>query len=193
MTRLAIFASGGGSNAQCIMDHFNDLEEISIALILSNRKKAGVLDRARKAGIRSMVFSKAEFQSGESIKAALQKAQIDVLVLAGFLLKVPPYLLEIYSDRILNIHPALLPKYGGKGMYGAHVHQAVYENKDSESGITIHLVNEKYDDGKILFQASTEIESSDSPEIIGKKVLELEHYYFPRIIEAFVENSFLQD
>jgi len=188
MTNLAIWASGTGSNAQAIIDHFHNNSKIKVALILSNRKSAGVLTKAAEASIQSVHFSKLAIQENEGVLKLHRELKIDAIILAGFLLKIPLYIINAYPDQILNIHPALLPKYGGKGMYGHHVHPAVYNNKDSDSGITIHLVNEKYDDGKILFQASTELDLDDQPEIIGRKVLELEHYYYPKIIEAFVEN-----
>lgn len=189
MTKIAIFASGTGSNAQAIIDYFVGIEQISVDLIVSNRKAAGVFEKADQAGIRKAYFRKSDFEEDQGVSSLLKGREIDLIILAGFLLKIPKYLIDLYPDRIINIHPALLPKYGGKGMYGIHVHEAVFNNKESESGITIHLVNEQYDEGKILFQASVELEKKDSPTAIGKKVLELEHYYYPRVIEAFIENA----
>ncbi|GLR19164.1 phosphoribosylglycinamide formyltransferase [Portibacter lacus] len=189
MTNIAIFASGRGSNAQAILEYLKGHEEISVKLILSNKKDAGVLLLADEYHIEKFVFNKSQFNSEDIVLQKLKSLNIEVLVLAGFLWKIPSYLIQAYPERIINIHPSLLPKYGGKGMYGRHVHEAVYKNKDLESGITIHLVNEVYDDGKILFQASKELEPTDEPSVIASKVLELEHFYFPRVIEAFIENA----
>jgi len=188
MVNIAVFASGRGSNAQAIIEYLKDNAEVNVALIATNKSKAGVLMLADEYSLPSLVFNKDEFASGVSILEKLKEHEIHIIVLAGFLKMIPTYLLKAYNGNILNIHPSLLPKYGGKGMYGHHVHQAVYDNKDEESGISIHLVNEKYDDGEILFQASKEITAEDSPTDIAKKVLELEHYYYPRVIEAFAEN-----
>ncbi|WP_235296680.1 phosphoribosylglycinamide formyltransferase [Portibacter marinus] len=192
MTNIAIWASGTGSNAQAIIDYFRENDHVNIAMIVSNRKQAGVIDKAVKEGIPYVYFSKNQIDTNDGVLDKLASSKIEVIVLAGFLLKIPSYLIRAFTDRILNIHPALLPKYGGKGMYGSHVHQAVYDQKETESGISIHLVNEHYDEGKILFQASTDLTPDDRPSDIGRKVLELEHYYYPRVIEAFVENALPQ-
>lgn len=187
MVNIAIFASGRGSNAQAIIEYFKDNQEVNVALIASNKPQAGVLLLAEEYDIPSLVFNRESFKDGASIIGALYDCKITAIVLAGFLWKVPGYLIQAFPEKIVNIHPALLPKYGGKGMYGHHVHQAVFDNRETESGITIHLVNSHYDEGKVLFQASMEVDAKDKPSDIAKKVLELEHYYYPRIIEAFIE------
>jgi phosphoribosylglycinamide formyltransferase-1 len=188
MVNIAVFASGRGSNAQAIIEYLKDNEEIKVALIASNKPQAGVLLLAKEYDIPTLVFDRQTFKEGSSILGTLLKHKIQAIILAGFLWKIPDYLLEAFPEKIINIHPALLPKYGGKGMYGHHVHQAVFDNKEIESGITIHLVNAQYDKGKVLFQASIEIDSEDQPDDIAKKVLELEHYYYPRIVEAFIDS-----
>lgn len=185
--RIAIFASGGGSNAEQIIRHFKENEEIEVSLILSNRKSAFVLERAKNHNIPGITFSKSELNQTTKILEILNTYKIDFIVLAGFLLLLPRDLIKAYPDRIVNIHPALLPAYGGKGMYGKHVHQAVFDNYEKESGITIHLVNENYDEGKQLFQKSVALDSTDTPSEIAKKVLALEHQYFPMVIEREIE------
>ncbi|NNE25425.1 MAG: phosphoribosylglycinamide formyltransferase [Saprospiraceae bacterium] len=190
--RIAIFASGGGSNAEAIINHFKSSDHIEIALIVSNKKSAYVLERAQNHKIAAHVIHKKEFYNSYDLLDILQSHHIDYIVLAGFLLLIPNYLIQAYPDRIINIHPALLPKYGGKGMYGHHVHQAVFDNFEKESGITIHLVNDKYDEGEILFQSKVELGLTDTPDIIAKKVLSLEHTHYPKVIEQAVLESFDQ-
>lgn len=185
-SKLAIFASGRGSNAECIIKYFASSPEIEIGLIVSNRRDAGVLELAEANTIPTFVINRTDFTKTEKIIPVLLQHEITHIVLAGFLVKIPTYLILVYPQEIINIHPALLPKYGGKGMYGHHVHEAVYQNQEEESGITIHLVNENYDEGKILFQASCKIEKVDQPKDIAAKVLKLEHYHFPRIIEDWL-------
>jgi len=187
--RIAVFASGSGSNAENIAHYFENHPEIDVTLILANRKDAFVLERARKLGIPAMVFNREQFNTDE-VLGILKEARIDFIVLAGFLWLVPINILEAFSDRILNIHPALLPKYGGKGMYGDRVHKAVKEAGDTETGITIHLVNDHYDEGQVVFQARCEIDPGDTPETIAQKVHELEYKYFPKIIEDVILNTF---
>lgn len=188
MIQIAIFASGGGSNAKAILQYFQGHSTIAIQSILSNRKEAGVFDHAKSFCINSIHWSKSNFDSQEF---TLQKLQgIDVIVLAGFLLKVPEYLTKAFEGRIINIHPALLPKYGGKGMYGMNVHRAVFEAQEKETGITIHLVDEEFDHGEHLFQKKINIESASSAEEISEKVLKLEHKHFAPTIERFIENHF---
>jgi phosphoribosylglycinamide formyltransferase, formyltetrahydrofolate-dependent len=182
MKKIALFASGSGSNAENIIRYFSNGPEFSIPLIISNKRDAYVHKRAEKLNIPSITISKEGFISGEVLNL-LQSYQIDYIVLAGFLLKIPENLLKAYPNRIINIHPALLPKYGGKGMYGHHVHKAVVDNRESESGITIHYVNENYDEGQIIFQAKCEVLPTDSPEDVASKVHELEYKYFPEIIK----------
>ncbi len=190
MINLAIFASGNGSNAENIIRYFLKSERIRVALILSNREDAFVHTRAQALGVPSRSFRKAEFDEGKSVLDALQAYSVDFIVLAGFLLKVSPPILEAYPDRILNIHPALLPKHGGKGMYGDRVHRAVIDAGDTESGITIHYVNEHYDEGTILFQARCEVLPTDSAGDVAQKVHELEYLYFPKVIEAALLKAF---
>lgn len=190
MINLAIFASGNGSNAENIIRYFLKSERIRVALILSNREDAFVHTRAQALGVPSRSFRKAEFDEGKSVLDALQAYSVDFIVLAGFLLKVSPPILEAYPDRILNIHPALLPKHGGKGMYGDRVHRAVIDAGDTESGITIHYVNEHYDEGAILFQARCQVLPTDSADDVAQKVHELEYLHFPKVIEAAVLKAF---
>ncbi len=190
MPRLAIFASGSGSNAENIIRYFSGNSQIQVVLILSNRSDAYVHERAKVLGVPSCTFSKDEFDKGSVILGALRQYNVDFIVLAGFLLKVSTALLEAYPDRILNIHPALLPKHGGKGMYGDRVHRAVVDAGDTKSGITIHYINENYDEGDILFQASCAVLPTDSPDDVARKVHELEYLYFPRVIEEAVRKAF---
>lgn len=185
MKRLAILASGSGSNAEKILEFFQKSDKAQIALIASNKPNAYVLERAKKFNVPSFTFSKKELEEGFLLDK-LQAEKIDWVILAGFLLKIPAELIRAFPDRMVNIHPALLPKYGGKGMYGAHVHQAVKDAGETETGITIHLVNENYDEGKIIFQAATQVRPEDSPEDIAEKVHALEHRYFPEVIESLL-------
>ncbi|MBI1265962.1 MAG: phosphoribosylglycinamide formyltransferase [Cryomorphaceae bacterium] len=182
--RIAIFASGGGSNARSIMQHFQNSEVASVVLLGCNRKSAGAFSHASEFNIASWHFTKDDLQS-DAVLEKLKSFEIDLLVLAGFLLMVPESLVKAFPDRILNIHPALLPRYGGEGMYGMNVHKAVKTAGDSFSGTTIHLVNEHYDEGEILFQATTELTPDDTAESIAAKVLVLEHRYYPQVIESF--------
>ena len=184
---IAIFASGKGSNAEKIISFFKGHPLIQVALIVTNKSTAGVLKLAADHGIPSCIITKEQFYQTESFLVELAGNDITHIVLAGFLWKIPDYLIREFPDKIINIHPALLPNYGGKGMYGHHVHRAVFENKDKESGITIHLVNEHYDEGQILYQERCEIQEGDSPDVIAEKVLILEHHFFPRIIEKWIE------
>lgn len=185
---IAILASGAGSNTQKILEHFSDRMDIGVRLIVSNKQKAGVLNIAKVASIDTFVVSRDSFYSTTDLLVELDKRNIGFIVLAGFLWLIPPYLIQHYPDRIINIHPALLPKYGGKGMYGHFVHEAVYLAKETHSGITIHYVNEKYDEGSIVFQERCEILPSDQPEDIAKKVQVLEHSYYPNVIDQLVSS-----
>ncbi|GHT20662.1 phosphoribosylglycinamide formyltransferase [Bacteroidia bacterium] len=181
--KIALFASGSGSNAENIITHFRDRNatDIEFPLIVSNRADAFVHERARQLGVPSFTFSKADFENGAVLRL-LQQYAIDGIVLAGFLLKVPASLLQAFPDRIINIHPALLPKFGGKGMYGSHVHEAVVANHETESGITIHAVNEHYDEGTIIFQARCPVLPTDSADEVAAKVHALEYRHFPEVI-----------
>lgn len=182
MKKIAILASGNGSNAEEIIKHFKNAEAAEVALIISNKPDAFVLKRAENHNIPSKVISRKQLQDGDLLPV-LKHYEIDFIVLAGFLLLIPQYLVKAFPNKIINIHPALLPKYGGKGMYGDRVHQAVKESGDKETGITIHFVNENYDEGEVIFQGKCEVLPNDTPEQIAKKVHQLEYKYFPKIIE----------
>jgi len=185
LKRLAILASGSGSNAEKIIEYFQDSDKAKIALVASNKADAFVLERAKKFKVPTYLFTKKEMEAGDLL-AKLQKKKIDWVILAGFLLKIPVELIRAFPEHMVNIHPALLPKYGGKGMYGSRVHEAVKAAGDTDTGITIHLVNEQYDEGKIIFQAAISIKSEDTSEMIANKVHELEHRYFPEVIGSLV-------
>lgn len=189
MKRLAIFASGTGSNAKRLIDYFSGNKDISVALLVSNRKEAGALEIARNAGIPAINFTKEEFYNSSTVIEKLISEKIDFIVLAGFLIKVPDNILKAYENKIINIHPALLPDFGGKGMYGLNVHKAVIESGKKESGITIHLVNEHYDEGRILFQAKCAVLENDTAEMVAAKVQELEHKHFPEVVENFISGK----
>jgi len=185
--RIAIFASGSGSNAQKIMEHFKKHTDAEVAIVLTNNPEAYVLQRADNFEIPTHIFDKHEFYQTNEILDLLKNLNIDIIVLAGFLWLVPDTILANYPKRIINIHPALLPKYGGKGMYGDRVHKEVLANGDEESGISIHYVNEKFDTGEIIYQARFKIEKNDDLEIIKFKGQQLEHQYFPKIIEQVLK------
>jgi phosphoribosylglycinamide formyltransferase-1 len=188
MTKIAIFASGSGSNAENIFQYFSEKQEVEITTIISNKADAFVHQRAKQLGIESVTFSKKQFTETDQVLNFLVEKQIDFVVLAGFLLKVPENLTDKYPKRIVNIHPALLPKFGGKGMYGDRVHEAVVAAKEEESGITIHYINENYDEGDVIFQATCEVAPSDTPCQVAEKVHALEYKYFPAIIEKVIES-----
>ena len=185
--RIAIFASGSGSNAQKIMEHFKKHTDAEVAIVLTNNPEAYVLQRADNFEIPTHIFDKHEFYETDNVVDLLKNLNIDLLVLAGFLWLVPDTILANYPKRIINIHPALLPKYGGKGMYGDRVHKEVLANGDEESGISIHYVNEDFDSGEIIYQARFKIEKNDDLEIIKFKGQQLEHQYFPKIIEQVLK------
>ncbi|WP_375579738.1 phosphoribosylglycinamide formyltransferase [Marivirga tractuosa] len=185
---IAILASGSGSNAEKIIHYFKNHKTINIACVITNNENAGAIERAEKAHIPSKYFTKQDFENPEVILQYLKSKEVDFVVLAGFLLKIAPEIVAEYSDKIINIHPALLPKYGGKGMYGNHVHESVILNKETESGITIHVVNDNYDEGRIIFQAKCDISPQMGAKQLSAKVQQLEHQHFPKIIEEFVEN-----
>jgi len=188
--QLAIMASGNGSNAEAIVNHFANHPEIEVATIYTNNKSAFVLERAKRNKVRAIVFSKEEFQNPSFVDKVLLN-QYGLIILAGFMWLIPPALISSYRNRIVNIHPALLPKYGGKGMYGTHIHKAVIENRENESGITIHYVNEKYDDGDIIFQASCKVLDSDSPASLAERIHKLEHRHYPVEIEKICNKLIL--
>jgi phosphoribosylglycinamide formyltransferase-1 len=184
MKRIAIFASGTGSNALKIIQHFSAIEkQIKVALIVCNNAQAGVLQIAASHQIPTLLISKDIFFKGNHYLPQLLQAKIDLIVLAGFLWKIPQKIIEVFPNKIINIHPALLPKYGGKGMYGNYVHEAVIANNETESGITIHYVNEHYDEGKIIFQAKCDVAKEDTPTTLANKIHTLEHLHFATIIE----------
>jgi phosphoribosylglycinamide formyltransferase-1 len=185
-TRIAIFASGNGSNFQRIAGYFTGNDAVEIAVLYSNRPDAFALERAANLGIPSVVFNRSQFYSTSEILNDLHARRIDWIVLAGFLWLVPAIILRAYKDRIVNIHPALLPKYGGKGMYGMRVHESVVAARDKESGISIHMVNDQYDEGQIVFQAHCPVLPGDTADDVARKIHLLEHEHFPRVIEELV-------
>lgn len=187
--RIVIFASGSGTNAENIIKYFQLTELAEVVLVLSNKKDAKVLERAKKLNVDCMAFTREELTSEKGVLKRLKNIQPDLIVLAGFLLKFPESIIAEYPNKIINIHPALLPKYGGKGMYGSAVHQAVVKNKDHKTGISIHYVNENYDEGTIIFQKTVPVSKSDTPETVASKVHKLEYEWFPRIIEDLLENG----
>ncbi len=185
MKRIAILASGSGTNAENLINYFKNSESISVALVLSNKKEAKVLERASRLGIPNRSFDKNDFIATDEVLNLLKESS-DYIILAGFLLKIPAKIIDAFPNKIINIHPALLPKYGGKGMYGMHVHNTVVENREKQTGITIHYVNENYDEGAIIFQKSFDVLESDSPEDVAEKIHHLEYKYFPKVIEKVI-------
>jgi phosphoribosylglycinamide formyltransferase 1 len=183
---IAVFASGSGTNFKAIADYFAGHQHITIRLLLCNRRQAPVLERAASLNIASYVFSREELENSEKISGVLVEYEIDFIVLAGFLLKIPELILKKWPERIINIHPALLPKYGGKGMYGLNVHKAVLKAGDRISGITIHMIDEKYDKGSIITQHTCDVKNDDTPETLAERIHQLEHYWYPRIIEKLL-------
>jgi phosphoribosylglycinamide formyltransferase 1 len=186
LKKIAILASGSGTNAEKIIQYFKSSEIAQVVTVGTNKEDAGVIDRAKKLGIPHFTFKKKELENG-SVKALLMIKRIDLIVLAGFLLKIPDNLVQGFPQGIVNIHPALLPRYGGKGMYGINVHKAVKEAGEKESGITIHWVNEHYDEGEQIFQERVGLSPMDTPEQIAAKVQELEHKYYPKVIENLLK------
>lgn len=189
-SKISIFASGSGTNAEEIIKYFKNHESISVSLILSNNPKAFVLQRAEKHKIPNFVFDRHVFYKDKIVDEVLRLNGIDFIVLAGFMWLVPERFVKNYPKQIVNIHPALLPKYGGKGMYGSFVHEAVVKNKEKESGITIHWVNEDYDEGSIIYQAKCKVNPNDKADDVANKIHKLEHEHYPKIIEkVIVENQ----
>ena len=182
MKRIAIFASGSGTNAENIIKYFRTDNSANVVLILSNNPDAFVLNRASRLNVKSIVFNKEQINNLEWATANLLNYNIDLIILAGYLWKFPAYLLKTYQNKVINLHPSLLPKYGGKGMYGMHVHKAVVANKETETGITVHYVNQNYDEGAMIFQVKCKISSLDTPESIAAKIHTLEMQHFPVII-----------
>ncbi len=188
MRNIAIMASGSGTNAENIIKYFSNKKTVKVKLVLSNRREAFVLKRAEALNVKTGFFEYNDFYTSGKVLDLLMKNRIDFVVLAGFLWLVPENILEKYEGRIINIHPALLPRYGGKGMYGEKVHKAVIENHDMESGITIHFVNRHYDEGDIIFQARCRVEPSDTPETLAARVHVLEYEHYPEVIERLILN-----
>jgi len=188
MKNIAIFASGSGTNAQKIMEYFEKDSNVQVSLILVNNPKAGVIQRAEKFDVPVIKFNRQQFSHSDEIVDILLSNQIDLVVLAGFLWLVPQNMVTAFPNQIINIHPALLPKYGGKGMYGHRVHEAVIAAKEKESGITIHYVNEKYDEGNIIAQYKCDISPTDTPDSLAGNIHKLEHQYFPKVIENILNS-----
>jgi phosphoribosylglycinamide formyltransferase-1 len=189
--RLAIFVSGTGSNARTIIDRFRGHPEdgVEIALLVSNKASAGALLMAAERDVPTLVVKRDTFYNTTELLDDLKRFDVDFIALAGFLWLIPPYLVRAFPNRMLNVHPALLPHYGGKGMYGSHVHEAVKANGETESGITIHYVNEHYDEGDFVFQAAVRLDPDDSPEKIAERVLRLEHANYWRVIKKLVKKK----
>lgn len=187
MKKIAIFASGSGTNARNLINYFSTEKEAVVSLVLSNCPDALVLERARNLSVDTYVFDRHQFYESQVVLEKLKKCGIDFIVLAGFLWLVPVYLTDYYRDRIVNIHPALLPSYGGKGMYGDRVHRAVIENGEKESGITVHYVNSAYDEGDIIFQARCNVFEDDTPEMLAKRIHELEYTNYPAVVEKLLK------
>lgn len=188
-TNIAIFASGAGSNAEAIIDHFSKVDNVTVKVVCSNNPEAGVIEVASRHGIPRLTFSKTEFNEEAALATTLQQLGVSHIVLAGFLLLIPESFIRAFRGKIINIHPALLPKFGGKGMYGLNVHKAVKEANEKETGITIHEVNEHYDKGKILAQHRISLNGNESVEDISRMVRELEHEWFPREIADWVSET----
>ncbi|MEO6582971.1 MAG: phosphoribosylglycinamide formyltransferase [Ferruginibacter sp.] len=186
ITRLAIMASGNGTNAEKIVSFYKSKPRVIIELIISNNEKAGVLDTARENAIETFLVKKGA-ATEEELLALLKKKRVDLIILAGYLWKIPPGIIVAFPKKIINIHPALLPKFGGHGMYGQHVHSAVINGLESESGITIHYVDEIYDNGEIIFQQKLAVEKTDTPASLAKKIQLLEHYHYPRVIDSLIK------
>ena len=189
MKKVILFASGSGSNAEKIIVHFKNSSQGNVVAVFTNNLHAKVLEKAKKYHVPVVVFNKDELSQGFVLEK-INEFRPDLIVLAGFLLKFPLSIISHYANKVINIHPALLPKYGGKGMYGIHVHQAVLDNQEKETGITIHYVNENYDEGAFIFQKSVNIEDCKTAEEISTKVLALEHHYFPTVIEKLLTSNF---
>ena len=186
MIKVAIFASGSGTNAENIIKYFKNSKKIEVALVLSNNKDAFVIERAAKLHVETRIFNRLSFKKSDEVIQLLKEKNIDFIVLAGFLWLIPKNLIFAFNNKIINIHPALLPKYGGKGMFGMHVHNAIIDNGEKESGISIHNVNEKYDDGAVIFQAKCKIELNDTAELLAQKIHKLEYEHFPKVIEKWI-------
>jgi phosphoribosylglycinamide formyltransferase-1 len=188
MKKILIFASGSGTNAENIIQYFEKKNTGTVVAVFTNNSNAKVIDRAKKFQVPTVIFSKDELNTGKTLQLILN-FHPDLIVLAGFLLKFPENIIKAYPNSIINIHPALLPKFGGKGMYGMHIHNAVIENKEIETGISIHYVNENYDEGNIIFQQSVSLSETDTPESVAAKIHTLEQHYFPEVIEKLLTSN----
>lgn len=186
MKRIVLFASGSGSNVENIANYFKDNPNVTISAVLTNKRDAKVLERCDRLKINALYFNRTAFSESDCVLDILKAMNPDLIVLAGFLWKIPDALISHFSDKIINIHPALLPKYGGKGMYGMRVHETIIQNKEAETGITIHYVNQNYDEGAIIHQAKTEVTPSDTAESVAQKVHALEYEHFPKIIDSLL-------
>lgn len=187
MKRIVIFASGSGSNAENLIEYFNKSSVASVVQILTNNPQAKVLDRAKRLKVSAFSFNKIALTETNDVLNLLHATKPDLIVLAGFLWKFPEAIINEYPNKVINVHPALLPKFGGKGMYGMHVHQAVVENKETETGITIHYVNENYDEGAIIFQAKCQVSPNDTANDVAAKIHDLEMEHFPRVVEDLLK------
>lgn len=186
MRNIAIFASGSGTNAQKLMEYFSTNKTANVKIVLSNKADAYVIERAKKFSVPTLVFDREDLYNSGKVIRVLHENDIHFIVLAGFLWLIPGEILNHYPGRIVNIHPALLPDYGGKGMYGNRVHKAVLDNNEKESGISIHYVNERYDEGDIIFQAKCEVKPDDTPESLAERIHKLEHKYYPQVVEKLL-------
>ncbi|SEP88081.1 formyltetrahydrofolate-dependent phosphoribosylglycinamide formyltransferase [Hyunsoonleella jejuensis] len=187
MKRIVIFASGSGSNAENLIKFFHNSDNASVIQVLSNNPRAKVLDRAKRLKVSALSFNRIAFSRSEDVLNILKASKPDLIVLAGFLWKFPEFILDAFPDKVINVHPALLPKYGGKGMYGMHVHEAVVANNETETGITIHYVNENYDEGAVIFQAKCNVAANDTAEDVAAKIHELEMEYFPKVVDELLK------
>ncbi len=188
MKRIVIFASGSGTNAENLIRFFHNSDNASVVQVLTNNPHAKVLDRAKSLKVSALSFNRMAFSKTNDVLHILKASQPDLIVLAGFLWKFPEFILDEFPNKVINVHPALLPKYGGKGMYGMNVHKAVVANNETETGITIHYVNENYDEGAIIFQAKCEVNSNDTPESVAAKIHELEMAHFPKVVEQLLSS-----
>lgn len=186
MKRIVIFASGSGSNAENLIKFFQNSDSTSVVQVLTNNQHAKVLDRCKRLKVSAFSFNRTAFTKTDDVLNLLKATKPDLIVLAGFLWKFPEHILEAFPDKVINVHPALLPKYGGKGMYGMHVHEAVVANNESETGITIHYVNENYDEGAIIFQAKCEVNKKDTVKDVAAKIHELEMKHFPEVVKKLL-------
>jgi len=186
MKRIVIFASGSGTNAENLINFFKNRNNASVTLVLTNNPYAKVLDRCKKLQVSAMSFNKIALTETNDVLNVLKASKPDLIILAGFLWKFPEAILNEFPNKVINVHPALLPKYGGKGMYGMHVHEAVVANKETQTGITIHYVNEHYDDGAVIFQATCDVNSDDTAQDVAAKIHELEMVHFPRVVEKIL-------